>query len=72
MDYAVKVTRSPDELSSRDVDGLREVGWTDEEILMAVEVIGFFNYYARMADALGVEAEDFMREAEERWAEERE
>jgi uncharacterized peroxidase-related enzyme len=60
MDFAVQVTREPGTVTRRTIDDLREHGWTDEEILAATEVIGFFNYYARMADALGVEAEDFM------------
>ena len=37
--------------------------WDDddlEDVLNAVQVVGFFNYYNRMVDALGVEAEDFM------------
>jgi alkylhydroperoxidase family enzyme len=36
---------------------LRAAGWSDAAILEAVEVIGFFNYYNRLADALGVEPE---------------
>lgn len=60
MDFAVRVTREPSTVTRNTIDGLRERGWTDEEILTATEVIGFFNYYARMADALGVEPEDFM------------
>ena len=60
MDYAVKVTREPRAGSERDIRTLREAGWTDEEILTATHVIGFFNYYVRMAEALGVEPEDFM------------
>ncbi len=40
-----------------DLDTLRAEGFRDEGILDAVEIIGFFNYYARMADALGVEPE---------------
>jgi uncharacterized protein YciW len=42
------------------IDGLREHGWTDSEILTATQITGFFNYYTRMVDALGVEPEDFM------------
>jgi uncharacterized protein YciW len=37
------------------------VGWTDEEILTATHIVGFFNYYVRLADPLGVEPEEFMR-----------
>ncbi len=36
---------------------LRAAGWSDAAILEAVEVIGFFNYYNRLVDALGVEPE---------------
>ena len=67
MDYAVQVTREPGSMTRSTVDGLREHGWTDEEILTATEVIGFFNYYARMADALGVDAEEFMERDPKVW-----
>ena len=51
------VTRDATEVTARDLDALRGQGFRDEDILDAVEIIGFFNYYARMADALGVEPE---------------
>jgi len=51
------VTRDATKVTSRDLDALRAEGFRDEDILDAVEIIGFFNYYARMADALGVEPE---------------
>ncbi len=37
--------------------GLRRHGFRDEDILDAVHIIGFFNYYTRLADALGVDPE---------------
>jgi len=60
MDYAVVVTRDPKQVSQETIDGLRGAGWTDEEVLRATQIVGFFNYYTRMVDALGVEPEDFM------------
>ena len=51
------VTRDATKVTSQNLDGLRAEGFGDEDILDAVEIIGFFNYYARMADALGVELE---------------
>jgi alkylhydroperoxidase family enzyme len=51
------VTRDATKVRPRDLDGLRAQGFRDEDILDAVEIIGFFNYYARMANALGVEPE---------------
>jgi hypothetical protein len=40
---------------------LREQGFDDRAIHDAVQVIGYFNYITRVAEALGVEAEDFIR-----------
>ena len=60
MDYAVAITREPTSTAQRDIDELREVGWTDAQILTATEVVGFFNYYVRMVEALGVEPEPEM------------
>jgi hypothetical protein len=36
---------------------LRSVGWSDLAIHDAVQVISYFNYINRVADALGVEPE---------------
>jgi hypothetical protein len=40
---------------------------TDRDILDAVEVIAYFNYINRIADALGVEPEPEMGQALARW-----
>ncbi len=42
------------------LDGLRHHGFSDEDILDAVQIIGFFNYYTRLADALGIDPEPDM------------
>jgi uncharacterized peroxidase-related enzyme len=63
MDYAVLVTQHPHQVTRQTIDGLREQGWTDEQILTATHIVGFFNYYTRLVDALGVEPEDFMQPA---------
>jgi uncharacterized peroxidase-related enzyme len=57
LDFAVAVTRDPRAGGEAAIVGLRAVGWSDAAILEAVEVIGFFNYYNRLADALGVAPE---------------
>jgi len=61
LDFAIQVTREPLSVTPETLDALRAADWTDEEILTATHIIGFFNYYARLADALGVEPEDFMK-----------
>ena len=63
MDYAVLLTREPHQVARDTIEGLRQQGWSDEQILTATHIVGFFNYYTRLVDALGVEPEDFMKAA---------
>ena len=60
-DFAVKLTTKQKEMSSADLDRLREHGFDDRAIHDAVQVIASFNYFTRIADGLGVEAETFIR-----------
>ena len=60
LDFAVEVTHKPNDVSEIRMGELREAGLSDEDILNTVHVVGFFSYYNRMVDALGVEPEDFM------------
>jgi uncharacterized peroxidase-related enzyme len=57
LDFAVRMTRDAHEPCAAGIAALRADGWSDEAILEAVEIIGFFNYYNRLVDALGVEPE---------------
>jgi uncharacterized peroxidase-related enzyme len=61
------VTRSPAALRQQDIQTLRKHGLTDQDILDAVEVIAYFNYINRVADALGIDPEPEMHEAFQRW-----
>ena len=54
LSYAVKVTKEPWNCRREDVEWLRDVGLSDEDILDAVQIMALFNYFTRMADALGV------------------
>lgn len=58
MDYCMKLSRTPGEMREQDVESLREAGFTDEEILDAVLVTGYFNFVNRVALGLGVSSED--------------
>jgi len=53
----VKVTRTPASVRGRDLETLRKHAFTDRDILDAVQVISYFNYINRIADALGIEPE---------------
>ena len=59
LDYAVKLTRSPDAVGASDVDALRLVGMTDGEILDVCQITAYYNYVNRLADGLGVELEPY-------------
>lgn len=57
LDYAIGLTHNPRGPGAHGIAALRAAGWSDEEILEATEIIGFFNYYNRLVDGLGVEDE---------------
>ena len=48
-------------MGEEDVERLRALGLDDTAIHDATQVIGFFNYINRVADALGVEREQFVQ-----------
>jgi uncharacterized peroxidase-related enzyme len=56
-DFAVKVTRESANVSRADIDALRAEGWSDPAVHDALQVIAYFNYINRVADAVGVEDE---------------
>ena len=64
--FAVRVTRAPVAIRRRDVEALRKHGLTDRDILDAVQVISYFNYINRVADALGIDPEPEMRRGKNR------
>ena len=59
-DYALKLTLMPKSVNAQDIDRLRQHGMNDQQITIAVQVIGYFNYINRIADGLGVDLEDSM------------
>lgn len=62
--YAVKLTLTPRQMTHADIAALRAVGWTDEDIHDATQVIGYFNYINRIADALGAQVDPWVEEFE--------
>ncbi len=54
-------------MDESDVVTLRDLGFSDAAITIATQVIGYFNYINRIADGLGVDAEDWMTLGESEW-----
>ncbi|MFN0245202.1 MAG: peroxidase [Planctomycetota bacterium] len=59
--FAVKLTRDQRSMSPADLDLLRAHGFDDTAIHDATQVVAYFNYITRIADALGVEPETFIQ-----------
>lgn len=59
-EWAEKLTLSPAQCNRADVEALREAGWSNEEVVGAAQIIGFFNHLNRLADGLGIDLEPEM------------
>jgi uncharacterized protein YciW len=55
--YARKLTLTPREMAPADVEALRAAGFDDAAILTISQVTGYFNYYNRLTDGLGIDPE---------------
>ena len=60
LEFAVKVTKAAPTVTPADLEHLRGYGLTDEALFAIVEVVGFFNYVNRIADAFGIKLDDFL------------
>lgn len=59
--YAQKLTLTPSQMVEADVNELRSHGLDDRAVHDATQVIAYFNYINRVADALSVDLETFVR-----------
>ena len=57
LDFAAKLTRTPAAVEEGDLDELRRHGFADAAIHDIAQVTALFNYYDRLADGLGIDAE---------------
>lgn len=57
VDYAIKLTRTPQAMTEADIMALRETGLSDAAIHDAAAIIGYFNFVNRLASGLNVELE---------------
>ncbi|MCE2468856.1 MAG: hypothetical protein J4G06_12710 [Caldilineaceae bacterium] len=47
-------------MTAGDLETLRRLGFSEEAVMDAVQIIAFFNYITRVADALGLQPEEFL------------
>jgi len=66
LEFAELLTIQPANVIESDVQRLRDVAWTDEDIVDIVHQTAMYNYMVRVADGLGVELSERMQAAEER------
>ena len=52
LDFAWKLTKTPQDIGEADRQGLRDVGFSDQDIFDISDVVGFFNYTNRLAHGL--------------------
>jgi uncharacterized peroxidase-related enzyme len=65
LDFAVKLTLQPKAVRRADLDGLRQHGLSEEQLVDAVQCIAYFNFINRVLDGLGVDPEPSMRYSQE-------
>jgi uncharacterized peroxidase-related enzyme len=57
LDFAVKLARDSRSVTPEDIEALRAAGFDDTAIHDIVQITGFFSYYNRLADGLGIDPE---------------
>ena len=60
LNYVKLITEAAYRSTPEDVDELRKVGWTENQIAEAVYVTALFAFFNRVADAFGVPAQNYL------------
>ena len=60
LNYVKLITEAAYRSTPEDVDGLRKVGWTENQIAEAVYITALFAFFNRVADAFGVPAQNYL------------
>lgn len=60
-EWAEKLTLTPVKCTREDIEGLKAAGWSEEQVVSAAQIIGYFNHLNRLADGLGIDLEPEMK-----------
>jgi alkylhydroperoxidase family enzyme len=55
LEFAGTIARAAYRVTDEQVDGLRDAGWTDEQVAEAAYVAALFSLFVRLADTFGIE-----------------
>jgi alkylhydroperoxidase family enzyme len=55
LEFAGTIARAAYRVTDEQVQGLRDAGWTDEQIAEAAYVAALFSLFVRLADTFGIE-----------------
>ncbi|OLC65023.1 MAG: hypothetical protein AUH69_10735 [Actinobacteria bacterium 13_1_40CM_4_65_12] len=55
LEFAGTIARAADRVTDEQVQALRDVGWTEEQIAEAAYVAALFSLFVRLADAFDIE-----------------
>lgn len=61
LDYVELVTKAAYRTTAEDVQKLRDVGWSEDQIAEAVYVTAMFAFFNRVADAFGVPSQEYLK-----------
>ena len=61
IDFAIKMTDHAHKIAPRDIDRLRGLGFSDEEIVDVAATAAQRNFFSKLVDALGGEPEAALR-----------
>ena len=60
LDYVEIVTHAAYRSTHKDVQKLREAGWSEDQIAEAVYITAMFAFFNRVADAFGIPPQDYL------------
>ena len=60
MEYSKLVTEDAPRSTPEDVQKLRDLGWSEDQISEAVYIIAMFAFFNRVADAFGIPPQHYL------------
>ena len=60
LDYVQIITEAAYRSTAEDVEKLRAVSWTEDQIAEAVYITAMFAFFNRVADAFGIPAQNYL------------